>query len=1516
MKNILGLDLGTNSIGWSVIQEKHNENNECQKLILGAGSRIIPMDAAVLGDFAKGNTISQTKDRTQYRGVRRLRERCLLRRERLFRVLDIMGFLPQHFSNALTRYGKFKDADEEPKIAWRKDDEGKMHFLFADSFNEMIEEFRSVQPELLKRGMKVPYDWTLYYLRKKAMREAVTPFELAWLILSFNQKRGYYQLRGEEEGEADNSKCEEYLAQRVVDVIDTGEKKGKSTWFDIVLENGMVYHRPAEIKPDWIGKTKEFIVTTQFDKDGNPKKDKEGNVKMSFRMPNENDWNLQKKKAEKDIDESGMTVGEYIYNALLHNPKQKIKGKLVRVVERKYYKNELQKILESQKRFIPQLSDSALYEKCIKELYQSNEAYRNSISTRNDFTYLFVDNIIFYQRPLKSKKSLIDNCPYESLAYTKDGEEHKAPVKCIAKSHPLYQEFRLWQFISNLRIYQRQKQVGDKVKLDVDVTDEFLPTDDRRESLFDYLNDKTEIKQDVLLKEFFNMKKPKGKDSVYPYRWNYVEDKSYPCNVTRGKILAKLNRAGISADFLSSNGNEESLWHILYSVEDKGELRKALARFAAKNGLDDAFTEALADIEPYKKEYGAYSAKALKKLLPLMRLGKYWNYDNIAPATKARISKIIDGEYDENIRNRVREKAMSLTSASQFQGLPLWLACYIVYDRHSERADSGRWSSPEDIDKYLSDFKQHSLRNPIVEQVVTETLRTVRDIWKRYGEISEIHVELGREMKNPADKRSKMNRRMLENENANMRAKLLLTEFMNPEFGIENVRSYSPSQQELLRIYEDGAISNAGSEIDDEISDIMNRLSQVDVKKQPTASEVKRYILWLEQNYRSPYTGQMIPLAKLFTPAYEIEHVIPQSRYFDDSFSNKVICEAEVNKLKDRMLGYEFIKQHKGEKVSLSMGGTVEILSPEEYVRHVESQYKNNKAKMRKLLMDDIPDEFINRQLNDSRYISKLIISLLSNIVREEGEEEATSKNVISCNGSITDRLKKDWGINDVWNHIILPRFRRLNELTGTDKFTTSNKEGHEVPDMPLELQKGFNKKRIDHRHHAMDAIVIACTTRDHVNLLNNEAAMSKNNANRIQLSKKLRRYESVEIEKDGIRKQISVAKEFKKPWEGFTADVERTLRDIVVSFKQNLRVINKTTNYYQHFKDGKKVYSPQSKGDSWAIRKSMHKETVFGEINIRRIKEVSLKEAMKRTKDIADKELRSKIVELMALQYNEKKIKQYFSDNKDEWSDVNPKKIKIHYFTKETNERFFATRKPLDTSFDKKKIKTQVADTAIQKILLNHLSAHSDKAETAFSPDGIDEMNRNIIELNDGKFHQPILKVRIYEKADKYAVGQQGNKKKKFVEAAKGTNLFFAIYAEEKIDEKTGDTVITRTYDSIPLNVVIDREKRGLSPAPENENGAKPKYVLSPNDLVYVPNEEERETGRICEPLDKERIYKMVSSNKKQAFFIKSEVASTIVDKFEFSALNKQERALSGEMIKEICIPISINRIGEITLC
>ena len=70
---------------------------------------------------------------------------------------------------------------------------------------------------------------------------------------------------------------------------------------------------------------------------------------------------------------------------------------------------------------------------------------------------------------------------------------------------------------------------------------------------------------------------------------------------------------------------------------------------------------------------------------------------------------------------------------------------------------------------------------------------------------------------------------------------------------------------------------------------------------------------------------------------------------------------------------------------------------------------------------------------------------------------------------------------------------------------------------------------------------------------------------------------------------------------------------------------------------------------------------------------------------------------------------------------------------------------------------------------------------------------------------------------------------------------------------------------------------------------------------------------GEVSHPIDNSRIYKMVSSSKFQVYFVKVNVAASIQDKCEFSALNKMERALSGEMIKEICIPIEVDRLGHI---
>jgi CRISPR-associated endonuclease Csn1 len=1131
-----------------------------------------------------------------------------------------------------------------------------------------------------------------------------------------------------------------------------------------------------------------------------------------------------------------------------------------------------------------------------------------------------VNDIIFYQRPLKSKKSLISNCPYEYHIFYQNGERRINPIKCIAKSNPLFQEFRLWQFIHNLRILEREKQVGEKMEIDIDVTSEFLPTPESYVKLFEYLNEEKEIEQDSLLKKYFNKKKAHGKDEKLPYRWNYVEDKKYPCNETHAQIIARLKRCNIPNSFLT-NEKEMELWHILYSVDDKSELIKALHSFKNKYNLTDSFVEEFQKFPSFKKEYGSYSEKAIKKLLSLMRMGKYWDENAIDENTILRIQSIskrleeinhdaqnIKKVSDDDIPEQVLKSFRDVKNL--YSGLNTYQACYAIYGRHSESLDISKWKTPDDIELFLKQFKQHSLHNPIVEQVVTETLRVVKDIWSTYGEISEIHIELGRSMKHTAAERARRTTQNSENENTNLRIKRLLMELQN-DSSVENVRPYSPNQQEILKLYEEGALLSA-----DELPDDILKISKMN---HPSSSELTRYRLWLEQQYRSPYTGEIIPLSKLFTPAYEIEHVIPQSRYFDDSLSNKVICESEVNKLKGNLLGYEFIKAHEGYNISLSFGKSVRVFSTAEYEDFIRKHYKGNRGKITKLLLDEIPASFIERQLNDTRYISKLIKGLLSNIVREEDEQEATSKNVIPCSGGITAALKKDWGLTDSWNKIIQPRFMRLNALSNSSNFGEW-KNNHFQIQIPIELQKGFNKKRIDHRHHALDAVIIACATRNHINYLNNESA---------------RESKEKGLDKEGLRHDLknklcsktttddkgNYQWRFNKPWDTFTQDVQDSLEKIVVSFKQNLRVINKTVNKYQVYEGGKKIIKSQEKGDSWAIRKPLHKKFIYAKVSLRKIKTVKLNVALNDWRNIVDKKLKKEINRLITKygKFDIENIDKYFKDRKYIFNKKNISKVNIYYF----EEGNMAIRKNLDASFDVKKIKS-ITDTGIQKILLKHLDANDNKPDIAFSPEGIEEMNQRLIELNNGKPHQPIYIVRKYELSKRFPLGSRGNKKSKYVETADDTNLFYAIYQSNEGE---------RIYETIPLNTVIERQKQGLTSVQENKENKNKSYRLlfwlSPNDLVYVPTEEERENPHLVDltnPTKEQvkRIYKFVSCTKGEGYFVPNSYASPIKDT-EMGTNNKSERMINyadnsviydGDkpiQIKSCCWKLTIDRLGNI---
>lgn len=126
----------------------------------------------------------------------------------------------------------------------------------------MVEEFKKAQPELFYKRprivdgkeqaveTRIPYDWTIYYLRKKALIEKVTKEELAWILLNFNQKRGYFQARGEDD-EATTDKKEYVEVLRVINIKkgEPDKKNNNRTWYTLMLHNGWIYSATFTAEP-------------------------------------------------------------------------------------------------------------------------------------------------------------------------------------------------------------------------------------------------------------------------------------------------------------------------------------------------------------------------------------------------------------------------------------------------------------------------------------------------------------------------------------------------------------------------------------------------------------------------------------------------------------------------------------------------------------------------------------------------------------------------------------------------------------------------------------------------------------------------------------------------------------------------------------------------------------------------------------------------------------------------------------------------------------------------------------------------------------------------------------------------------------------------------------------------------------------------------------------------------------------------------------------------------------------
>lgn len=1455
MERILGLDLGTNSIGWAIVEIDHKKRIV---RIIALGSRIIPMGSDEISKYESGGKLkSSAANRTDEKRIRRNISRALLRRDRLHCVLNLLNILPEHYKIDIEfvdkkgkRSGKIIKG-REPKIAYYIDDSGEKKFLFEQAYKEMEAEFKAIHPELFykkgKRTTQIPYYWTLYYLRKKALHSPLTNEELAWVIMSFLQKRGYEKVMGIEEKEELKDKKEEkegelyeefntkvsaveFLSKdssngictyhielkdeygndifaynedaayqvtklneykkvekitkldnegnvnntktiiseiknlEIVSVTDKNEFKAEKRVFEATLNTGWKYDITSRYVPKIAGTDRDFIIATEYDQTGNFHA-------RSIKMPDQNSKELAKLKTETSLqvfysEHKTKSVASYIYDALLHNPGQKIKAGLIETIERDYYKQEFHDIIKCQKLYHPELRDEQNYLNALQLLYPNNETHRKALEGK-DISYLLGEDIIFYQRDLKSKKSLIADCKYEYVKYHKDGEEVKKYLKCIPVSNPYFQEFRLWKFINSLHIIQKEtdNEQGEKF-VNLDVTNEIL-TIEAKEYLFENLNNRKEISKSSLLRLL-------GLNTD-EYTWNYEESHIQSCNETRYDFVRRLKRIkGFDwASFLSSkskthalkqqvteddniiNGpsNEYLLWHFFYSVKKKEErisglpslIEKLLHNAAMEVSYKDKIVEMLCTISTYKNGYGRYSEKAIKKLLPFMRLGRYWNQQDVETVKTVGMTK-----------PELLEKLNLSGEISELQDLNESKACLIVYGRYSEASDASHWTQPNDIKNYLlNEFENNSTNNPVVKKIVRETLMVVHDIWTTFGRqdgfideeekipaykkfFDKINIEIGTSLKKNEKQREKESKQNAENRKANQRAYRMLEELKTvyKQAGIDEKSTY---QRDKFKILEEGAIDAISRDKDSTIYDYkvetdVKPLSKKEImaiiNKEASGisnSDIIRYRLWLEQRYICPYTGDEIKLSELFDRTkYQIDHVFPQERITLNSMSNKVICKALANQAKGALTGYEFILKSKG--MARYQGQTIHLLSPVDYVKKIEDNIKDPKKK-EIMLSKIIPAKFGNNQLSNSQYIAKQAMGLLSNIVREEGEEEYKSKNVLVISGAVTARLKKDWQLDETWNELILPRFLNVNSLVEENKanFVEKRKvDGHDVL-IPVIPDNHVDKKRIDHRHHALDALIVALATSNHVNYINNVSALpDANSSERIKERKDLKAKYMIKKERaDGTektfflppmqerkdKKVVTYKYAYKDVFENniFKKVALVALQNTLVTFKKSNRLMRQRMNYIQHPEHSNNLQQAElNEKKNYSIRQSLHKETYYG---LRKFRPRAIEDAIKKPDIIVEGKIKHLIQQL---------IEQ--GKSRDEIANLLKKDFPVVYvheecLTTQWSRQLEYLSAIKDKEDDKKLQKTGkapiireiecVADIVIQNILKRHLAKY-----------------------------------------------------------------------------------------------------------------------------------------------------------------------------------------------------------------
>lgn len=759
-------------------------------------------------------------------------------------------------------------------------------------------------------------------------------------------------------------------------------------------------------------------------------------------------------------------------------------------------------------------------------LFQKGDKIRKKYTSRLEHYKAEFDTICDKQRIPEDRKKALER----AIFYQRDLKSQKGQVgKCTFEknksrcpvSHPRFEEFRMLQFVNSI------KMKGPE--------DESLRPLSNEERIAIYpkffRKSKPTFSFDDIAKQLAGKSKYGFKDDApsCDYIFNFRPSTTVSGCPVLTALLSVINGSyteswaeELSSIYILSGGKSpkqivNDIWHALFFFNDDD----LLSSWLKKNlQLDDDTASVLVNVK-LPQSYASLSLKAIDKILPFLRRG--YRYDEAVFLANVKSTlpkeKLSNAAFVENLEENVAR------SLEDHEFNP------------TERRRSKEQVINDIILETCPEARPEKLYHPSMIEVYQKKMPDINGEYR-------LGSPRTNAFRNPMAMRALFRLRALLNQLMD-EGKIDRDTIVNIEFarGLNDsnmrkaIEDYQRDQEKMHRDYAKEIASAFKAETGKDI--------------EPTGEDILKYQLWKEQNHKCLYTGKQIALSDFLgaDPKYDFEHTIPRSRGGDNSQMNKTLCEKKFNrdvkkaKIPSQLSNYEEIM---AVIESLGWKEMIDNLTFQIDMRKKEARNATTKSakdnairrahylkmkrdylsgKYMRFTMQQVPEGFSNRQGVDIGIIGKYAKEYLKTVFEK----------VFIVKGSTTADFRKMWA-----------------------------------------LQKEFEKKeRVNHVHHCIDAITIACIG------YNEYRGWSLFN-------KDEERYHWGEIKKP----------QFPKPWPTFTEDVLAIADEVLVSHHTPDNMFKKTKKHVrergiiQRCPDGRPMVAT---GDT--ARRSLHLQSFYGAI-------------------------------------------------------------------------------------------------------------------------------------------------------------------------------------------------------------------------------------------------------------------------------------------------------------------------------